>query len=120
MVNTGVALLNIAGILVGSGFLRSTAQMPRLFQLLSYLTFQKYSCELLIVTEFLDLEFSCNATRPLPGACVVTTGEQIIDQGYPGALSRYTLDFVLLYSFLPALVVMGIIGFKIRDKLIRH
>ncbi|XP_047206638.1 ATP-binding cassette sub-family G member 5 [Girardinichthys multiradiatus] len=120
MVNTGVALLNIAGILVGSGFLRSTAQMPRLFQLLSYLTFQKYSCELLIVTEFLDLEFICNATRPLPGACVVTTGEQIIDQGYPGALSRYTLDFVLLYSFLPALVVMGIIGFKIRDKLIRH
>ncbi|MED6242177.1 hypothetical protein ATANTOWER_001232 [Ataeniobius toweri] len=120
MVNTGVALLNIAGILVGSGFLRSTAQMPQLFQLLSYLTFQKYSCELLIVTEFLDLEFSCNATRPLPGACVVTTGEQIIDQGYPGALSRYTLDFVLLYSFLPALVVMGIIGFKIRDKLIRH
>ncbi|KAM4729551.1 ATP-binding cassette sub-family G member 5 [Anableps anableps] len=120
MVNTGMALLNIAGILVGSGFLRSTEQMPMVFQWLSYLTFQKYSCELLIVTEFLDLEFTCNATRPLPGACVITTGDQIIDMGYPGALSRYTLDFVLLYSFLPALVVMGIMGFKIRDKLIRH
>lgn len=120
MVNTGVALLNIAGILVGSGFLRSTQQMPQLFQWLSYLTFQKYSCELLIVTEFYGLSFSCNASKPLPGACVVTEGNQLIDQGYPGAPSRYTLDFVLLYSFLPALLVLGIITFKIRDRVIRH
>ncbi|XP_014897689.1 ATP-binding cassette sub-family G member 5 isoform X1 [Poecilia latipinna] len=120
MVNTGMALLNIAGILVGSGFLRSTEQMPMVFQWLSYLTFQKYSCELLVVTEFLNLEFNCNGTKSLPGGCVVTSGDQIIDMGYPGALSRYTLDFVLLYSFLPALVVMGMISFRIRDKLIRH
>lgn len=120
MVNTGVALLNIAGILVGSGFLRSTQQMPQLFQWLSYLTFQKYSCELLIVTEFYGLSFSCNASKPLPGACVVTEGNQLIDQGYPGAPSRYTLDFVLLYSFLPALLVLGMITFKIRDRVIRH
>lgn len=120
MVNTGVALLNIAGILVGSGFLRSTQQMPQVFQWLSYLTFQKYSCELLIVTEFYGLHFSCNASQPLPGACVVTEGNQLIDQGYPGALSRYTLDFVLLYAFLPALLVLGIISFKIRDRIISH
>ncbi|KAM9365538.1 ATP-binding cassette sub-family G member 5 [Pholidichthys leucotaenia] len=120
MVNTGVALLNIAGILVGSGFLRSTQQMPVVFQWLSYLTFQKYSCELLIVTEFHGLHFTCNNTRSLPGACLITQGDQIIDQGYPGALSRYTLDFILLYSFLPALLILGIIGFKIRDRLVRH
>ncbi|XP_034040746.1 ATP-binding cassette sub-family G member 5 isoform X2 [Thalassophryne amazonica] len=59
MVNTGMALLNIAGILVGSGFLRSTQEMPEVFQWLSYLTFQKYSCELLIVTEFHGLNFTC-------------------------------------------------------------
>uniref|UniRef100_A0A8C6SMY2 ATP-binding cassette, sub-family G (WHITE), member 5 n=1 Tax=Neogobius melanostomus TaxID=47308 RepID=A0A8C6SMY2_9GOBI len=111
MVNTGVALLNIAGILVGSGFLRSTQQMPQVFQWLSYLTFQKYSCELLIVTEFYGLSFS---------SCVVTEGNQLIDQGYPGALSRYTLDFVLLYAFLPALLVLGILSFKIRDRINRH
>uniref|UniRef100_A0AAQ5ZW77 ABC transporter domain-containing protein n=1 Tax=Amphiprion ocellaris TaxID=80972 RepID=A0AAQ5ZW77_AMPOC len=116
MVNTGVALLNIAGILVGSGFLRSTQQMPMVFQWLSYLTFQKYSCELLIVTEFHGLQFTCNNSRSLPGACTVTQGSQIIEQGYPGALSRYTLDFLLLYAFLPALLLLGIIGFKIRDK----
>lgn len=120
MVNTGVALLNIAGILVGSGFLRSTEKMPQVFQWLSYLTFQKYSCELLIVTEFHGLEFTCNNSRPLPGACMVTQGSQVIEQGYPGALSRYTLDFLLLYAFLPALLLLGIIGFKIRDKLVRH
>uniref|UniRef100_A0A665WUS1 ABC transporter domain-containing protein n=2 Tax=Echeneis naucrates TaxID=173247 RepID=A0A665WUS1_ECHNA len=120
MVNTGVALLNIAGILVGSGFLRSTQDMPVVFQWLSYLTFQKYGCELLIVTEFHELDFKCNSSRFLPGSCVITQGSQIIDEGYPGALSRYTLDFVLLYAFLPALLLLGMISFKIRDKLIRH
>ncbi|KAA8583591.1 hypothetical protein FQN60_014799 [Etheostoma spectabile] len=117
MVNTGVALLNIAGIMVGSGFLRSTQQMPMVFQWLSYLTFQKYSCELLIVTEFHGLEFTCNISKPLPGACIITQGSQIIEEGYPGALSRYTLDFLLLYSFLPALLLLGMISFKIRDRL---
>ncbi|KAM8858684.1 ATP-binding cassette sub-family G member 5 isoform 2-T3 [Spinachia spinachia] len=120
MVNTGVALLNIAGILVGSGFLRGTQQMPTVFQWLSYLTFQKYSCELLIVTEFHGLNFTCNSSSPLPGACIITAGDQIIDEGYPGALSRFTLDFVLLYSFLPALLLLGMISFKIRDRLARH
>lgn len=120
MVNTGVALLNIAGIMVGSGFLRGTKQMPEVFQWLSYLTFQKYSCELLIVTEFYELDFTCNVSKPLPGACLLTQGNQLINEGYPGALSRYTLDFLLLYSFLPALLLLGMISFKIRDKLVRH
>ncbi|XP_057705111.1 ATP-binding cassette sub-family G member 5 isoform X1 [Corythoichthys intestinalis] len=120
MVNTGVALLNIAGILVGSGFLRSTAQMPIVFQWLSYLTFQKYSCELLVVTEFHGLRFACNHSSHLPEQCLITQGDQIVDEGYPGALSRYTLDFALLYSFLPALLLLGIITFKIRDRLVLH
>ncbi|XP_074532008.1 ATP-binding cassette sub-family G member 5 [Halichoeres trimaculatus] len=120
MVNTGVALLNIAGILVGSGFLRSTLQMPVVFQWLGYLTFQKYSCELLIVTEFHGLNFTCNTLNPLPGACLITKGDQIIDEGYPGALSRYTQDFLLLYAFLPALLLLGMISFKIRDKVVCH
>ncbi|XP_028845598.1 ATP-binding cassette sub-family G member 5 [Denticeps clupeoides] len=120
MVNSGVALLNIAGIMVGSGFLRSTMQMPEIFQWLSYLTFQKYGCELLIVTEFHGLNFTCSDTSNLPGACVMKEGGLIIEQGYPGALSRYTLDFILLYAFLPALVVLGIISFKIRDHIVRR
>ncbi|XP_077351108.1 ATP-binding cassette sub-family G member 5 isoform X3 [Festucalex cinctus] len=117
MVNTGVALLNIAGILLGSGFLRSTAQMPTVFQWLSYVTFQKYSCELLIVTEFHGLRFACNQSFP---RCLITQGDQIVDEGYPGAVSRYTLDFLLLYAFLPALLLLGVVAFKIRDRLVLH
>ncbi|KAJ3610653.1 hypothetical protein NHX12_022745 [Muraenolepis orangiensis] len=118
MVNSGVALLNIAGILVGSGFLRSTQQMPEVFQWLSYLTFQKYSCELLIVTEFHGLNFTCSSSSIIPGACVLAQGSEIIDQGYPGAQSRYVLDFLLLYSFLPALLLLGVASFKIRERLV--
>ncbi|XP_064172698.1 ATP-binding cassette sub-family G member 5 isoform X1 [Anguilla rostrata] len=121
MVNTGVALLNVAGIMVGSGFLRSNQQMPTVFKMLSYLTFQKYGSELLIVTEFHDLNFTCgvipgNSTGP----CIMGNGDDIIEQGYPGALSRYTLDFIMLYAFLPALVLLGVISFKIRDHLTRR
>lgn len=61
-----------------------------------------------------------DSSKPLPGACIITQGSQIIDEGYPGALSRYTLDFVLLYSFLPALLLLGMISFKIRDRLVRQ
>lgn len=39
---------------------RNTQQMPQIFQWLSYLTFQKYGCELLIVTEFEGLDFTCS------------------------------------------------------------
>lgn len=59
-------------------------------------------------------------STPLPGACLITEGDQIIEQGYPGALSRYTQDFLLLYAFLPALLLLGIISYKIRDRLALH
>ncbi|XP_061084088.1 ATP-binding cassette sub-family G member 5 [Conger conger] len=121
MVNTGVALLNVAGIMVGSGFLRSNQHMPTVFKMLSYLTFQKYGSELLIVTEFHGLNFTCGNTPGLsPGPCIVGNGDDIIEQGYPGALSRYTLDFIMLYAFLPALVLLGVISYKIRDHLNRR
>ncbi|XP_077351107.1 ATP-binding cassette sub-family G member 5 isoform X2 [Festucalex cinctus] len=96
---------------------RSTAQMPTVFQWLSYVTFQKYSCELLIVTEFHGLRFACNQSFP---RCLITQGDQIVDEGYPGAVSRYTLDFLLLYAFLPALLLLGVVAFKIRDRLVLH
>ncbi|XP_026867371.2 ATP-binding cassette sub-family G member 5 [Electrophorus electricus] len=120
MVNSGVALLNIAGIMVGSGFLRGTQQMPLVFQWLSYLTFQKYGCELLIVTEFYGLNFTCGMNAGFPEACLIKDGNLVIEQGYPGALSRYTQDFLLLYAFLPALILLGVISFKIRDYLVRR
>uniref|UniRef100_A0A671LKS3 ABC transporter domain-containing protein n=1 Tax=Sinocyclocheilus anshuiensis TaxID=1608454 RepID=A0A671LKS3_9TELE len=111
MVNSGVALLNVAGIMVGSGFLRSFKQMPVVFQWLKYGW---------IVTEFYGLNFTCTPLAGLPGSCLMDSGNMIIDQGYPGALSRYTQDFLLLYAFLPALVILGIISFKIRDHLVRR
>ncbi|KAG9344567.1 hypothetical protein JZ751_011239, partial [Albula glossodonta] len=121
MVNTGVALLNVAGLMVGSGFLRSNQQMPTVFKILSYLTFQKYGCELLIVTEFHGLNFTCGKRMltcvGTPGPCIISNGNEIIEQGYPGATTRYTQDFILLYAFLPALVLLGIISFRIRDHL---
>ncbi|KAM8947522.1 ATP-binding cassette sub-family G member 5 [Pelodytes ibericus] len=123
IVNAGVSLLNIAGILVGSGILRSLQDMPYIFKLLSYITYQKYACELLVVNEFADLNFTCggkNISSSSNPACVYSSGNDFIEKTYPGGTSRVTFDFLMLYAFLPAVIIVCIISFKIRDILIRR
>ncbi|KAM4770873.1 ATP-binding cassette sub-family G member 5 [Rhinophrynus dorsalis] len=123
IVNAGVALLNIAGILVGSGILRSLQEMPQVFKLLSYVTYQKYASELLVINEFYDLNFTCggsNTTAAFNPECAFTQGNQFIETTFPGGTSRITFDFLMLYAFLPATIIVCIISFKIRDLLIRR
>ncbi|XP_060686872.1 ATP-binding cassette sub-family G member 5 [Hemiscyllium ocellatum] len=125
IVNSAVALINVAGILLGSGFLRSAEDMPEPFRWLSYLTFQKYGVEVLMVNEFYGLNFTCaNGEQSSPNStnipCWFTRGIQYLDSTYPGAPSRFVFDFLMLYAFLPALVILGIISFKVRDLIIQR
>ncbi|XP_055495593.1 ATP-binding cassette sub-family G member 5 [Leucoraja erinacea] len=120
IVNSAVALINVAGILLGSGFLRSAEEMPKVFRWLSYLTFQKYGVEVLMVNEFYGLNFTCGngaqSSNTTDALCWFTQGDQYLDTTYPGASSRFVFDFLMLYAFVPALVLVGIISFKIRDS----
>ncbi|XP_063775882.1 ATP-binding cassette sub-family G member 5 [Pseudophryne corroboree] len=123
IVNAGVALLNIAGILVGSGILRSLQEMPQVFQILSYITYQRYSCELLVVNEFYNLNFTCGGTSnssEVNAQCPFTKGNDFIESSYPGATTRITFDFLMLYAFVPAMIIGCLISFKIRDILMRR
>ncbi|XP_067421163.1 ATP-binding cassette sub-family G member 5 isoform X1 [Emydura macquarii macquarii] len=111
VVNSGVMLLNVAGVLVGTGLVRSTKDMPTPFKVLSYLTFQKYSSEVLVVNEFYGLNFTCggsNVSTGVDASCVFPQGIQFIETTFPGAMSRFTTDFLMLYAFLPALVILAI------------
>ncbi|XP_047638123.1 ATP-binding cassette sub-family G member 5 isoform X1 [Phacochoerus africanus] len=121
VVNSVVALLSIAGVLVGSGFVRNMEEMPIPFKILSYFTFQKYCSEILVVNEFYGQNFTCgssNASVSTNPMCALSQGIQFIERTCPGATSRFTTNFVILYSFIPTLVILGIIVFKIRDHLI--
>nr|XP_044993747.1 ATP-binding cassette sub-family G member 5 [Jaculus jaculus] len=121
IVNSIVALLSIAGLLVGSGFIRKIEEMPIPFKIFSYFTFQKYCCEILIVNEFYGLNFTCGSSNnsiPKHPLCSITQGIQYIESTCPGATSRFTANFLILYAFIPVLVVLGIVVFKIRDHLI--
>ncbi|XP_001382192.1 ATP-binding cassette sub-family G member 5 [Monodelphis domestica] len=120
IVHSGVVLLCSAGILVGSGFLRNINQMPIPFKILSYFTFQKYTSEILIVNEFYGLNFTCGNSNVSEGnpLCLFNQGNLFIEKTCPGATSRFTTNFLILYSFIPVLVILGIIVFKIRDHLI--
>uniref|UniRef100_A0A8C0HA96 ATP binding cassette subfamily G member 5 n=1 Tax=Chelonoidis abingdonii TaxID=106734 RepID=A0A8C0HA96_CHEAB len=116
VVNSAVMLLNVAGVLVGSG---RTDDMPTPFKILSYLTFQKYSSE--VLNEFYRLNFTCGGSNISPGvsaSCVFPQGIQFIETTFPDAMSRFTTDFLMLYAFLPALVILAIVSFKIRDIII--
>ncbi|XP_044867662.1 ATP-binding cassette sub-family G member 5 isoform X2 [Mauremys mutica] len=98
-----------------------TADMPTPFKVLSYLTFQKYSSEVLAVNEFYGLNFTCGGSNVSPGvsaSCVFPQGIQFIETTFPDAMSRFTTDFLMLYAFLPALVILAIVSFKIRDIII--
>ncbi|XP_058540250.1 ATP-binding cassette sub-family G member 5 isoform X2 [Neofelis nebulosa] len=121
VVNSMVALLSVAGIFVGSGLIRNTEEMSLPFKILSYFTFQKYCSEILIVNEFYGQNFICGSsngsvtTNPM---CAFTQGIQFIERTCPGATSRFTTNFLILYAFIPVLVILGIVVFKVRDHLI--
>ncbi|XP_054423173.1 ATP-binding cassette sub-family G member 5 [Pteronotus mesoamericanus] len=121
VVNSIVALLCIAGVLVGSGFVRNIEEMPIPFKIFTYFTFQKYCSEILVVNEFYGRNFTCGSsngsvtTNPM---CAFSQGTQFIERICPGATSRFTADFLILYAFVPALVILGIAVFKVRDHLI--
>ncbi|NWX83160.1 ABCG5 protein, partial [Nothoprocta ornata] len=123
IVQSGVALLNSAGVIVGTGLLRTIEDMPTPFKLLSYLTFQKYSSEVLVVNEFFGLNFTCgkcgpNTSTAISSMCFISRGAQFIDKNFPDATSHFTTHFLLLYAFLPVLVIIAIVSFKIRDIII--
>ncbi|KAJ7422040.1 ATP-binding cassette sub-family G member 5 [Pitangus sulphuratus] len=121
IVQSGVVLLNSAGVIVGTGLVRTIEEMPTPFKLLSFLTFQKYSSEILIVNEFYGLNFTCggaNSSTANNAACIFSQGIQFIEKNFPGASSRFTIDFLILYAFLPVLAIIAIISFKIRERII--
>ncbi|NXN09185.1 ABCG5 protein, partial [Indicator maculatus] len=120
VVQSGVVLLNSAGVLVGAGLVRTLEEMPTPFKILSYLTFQKYTSEILIVNEFYALNFTCgksNASTATNPACIFSHGIQFIDKHFPDALSWFTIDFLILYAFLPGLAIIAVLSFKIRERI---
>ncbi|KAF6320776.1 ATP binding cassette subfamily G member 5 [Rhinolophus ferrumequinum] len=121
VVNSVVALLCIAGVLVGSGFVRNIEEMPIPFKIFTYFTFQKYCSEILIVNEFYGRNFTCGSSNGSVTAnpmCAFNQGTQFIERICPGATSRFTADFLILYAFIPVLVILGIVVFKVRDHFI--
>ncbi|XP_038176220.1 ATP-binding cassette sub-family G member 5 [Arvicola amphibius] len=121
IVNSIVALLSISGLLIGSGLIRNIEEVSMPFKILSYFTFQKYCCEILIVNEFYGLNFTCggsNSSMTINPMCSITQGIHFIDKTCPGATSRFTANFLILYAFIPLLVIIGIVVFKVRDFLI--
>ncbi|NXW79733.1 ABCG5 protein, partial [Hirundo rustica] len=120
IVQSGVVLLNSAGVIVGTGLVRTIEEMPTPFKLLSFLTFQKYSSEVLVVNEFYGLNFTCgksNSSTANNAACVFSEGIRFIEKNYPGALSRFTADFLVLYAFIPVLAIIAILSFILRERI---
>ncbi|NXM52578.1 ABCG5 protein, partial [Illadopsis cleaveri] len=120
IVQSAVVLLNSAGVIVGTGLVRTIEEMPTPFKVLSFLTFQKYSSEVLVVNEFYGLNFTCggaNSSSADNAACVFSQGIRFIEQNYPEALSRFTADFLVLYAFIPVLAIVAVLSFILRERI---
>lgn len=50
--------------------------------------------------------------------CALTQGTQFIASTCPGAETRFLANFFLLGAFVPVLVLLGIIVFVVRDRLV--
>ena len=61
---------------------------------------------------------SSNGSEMANPICAFSEGTQFIERICPGATSRFTADFLILYAFIPALVILGIVVFKVRDHFI--
>ncbi|XP_029890360.1 ATP-binding cassette sub-family G member 5 isoform X2 [Aquila chrysaetos chrysaetos] len=113
---------SVISVAIFSTFIYWTIEeMPTPFKILSYLTFQKYSSEVLIVNEFYGLNFTCggaNSSTAINAACIFSHGIEFIEKNFPDALSRFTIDFLILYAFLPGLAIIAILSFKIRERII--
>ncbi|XP_049640667.1 ATP-binding cassette sub-family G member 5 [Suncus etruscus] len=120
LVNSIVTLLCVAGALVGSGLVRSIADMPAPLKAFTYVTFHKYSCEILLVNEFYDHNFTCgdsNSSGPVNNPmCVFTEGAQFLASISPGAENRFTANFLVLYAFLPGLLLLGMAVYALRER----
>ncbi|XP_054977345.1 ATP-binding cassette sub-family G member 5 [Sorex araneus] len=117
--NSAVALLCISGVLVGSGLVRSVQDMPAPFRVFTYFTFQKYCTEILLVNEFYGLNFTCggsNSSGPATPTCAFMQGAQFIASTCPGAETRLTANFLLLYAFIPALLLLSTAVYALRGQ----
>nr|XP_021155849.1 ATP-binding cassette sub-family G member 5 [Columba livia] len=121
IVQSGVVLLNSAGVIVGSGIVRTIEEMSPPFKILSYLSSQRYSSEVLIVNEFHGLNLTCggaNSSMSINPMCIFSHGTEFIEKQFPGALSRFHINFLILYAFVPGLAIIAILSFKIREIII--
>lgn len=75
------------------------------------------TCPYLTVS-ILSLAGSSNGSVTANPMCAFNQGLQFIERISPGATSRFTADFLILYAFIPALVLLGTVVFKARDHLI--
>lgn len=57
--------------------------------------------------------YSSGPTNPL---CAFTQGTQFIASTCPGAEHRLTANFLLLYAFLPALLLLGTAVYAVRGR----
>ncbi|XP_065690876.1 ATP-binding cassette sub-family G member 5 [Patagioenas fasciata] len=121
IVQSGVVLLNSAGVIVGTGLVRTIEEMSPPFKILSYISSQRYSSEVLIVNEFHGLSFTCggaNSSMSINPMCIFSHGTEFIEKHFPGALSRFHINFLILYAFVPGLAIIAILSFKIREIII--
>ncbi|NXC19780.1 ABCG5 protein, partial [Corythaeola cristata] len=126
IVQSGVVLLNSAGVIVGSGLL---SKLDKSLTLISnHFSFFQFFIFLFFIYSFIPslgrfwkVNFAAcepNSSTAINPACMLSHGIQFIEENFPDALSQFTTNFLILYAFLPGLTIIAILSFKIRERII--
>eukprot|EP01135_Chromosphaera_perkinsii_P001825 Nk52_evm4s211 gene=Nk52_evmTU4s211 len=108
--------LILSVMLVSStGLLRSYDAMPKIVQWVAYAMPPKYHTQLLIVSQFEDLELECSPYEP----CVYPNGQAYIDSVFPGAEGENLRNLLLTAMFICVLKILPVIVLKYRVRSIR-
>ncbi|XP_012940212.1 ATP-binding cassette sub-family G member 5 [Aplysia californica] len=118
LANNTTSLVLAASGLLASGLLRSIENMPDILQWAGYIAVHKYATEVIVVNEFKGLVFDCESS--VPGEPCQTTGQDFIDQVYPGAENRLDRNWGLVCSYFVAILILAVMLFKARGIPILH
>lgn len=67
---------------------------------------------------FFVLTGGANSSMSINPMCIFSHGNEFIEKQFPGALSWFHIDFLILYAFVPGLAIIAILSFKIREIII--
>ena len=112
--NVGSLILSVL-LVASTGLLRAYENMPSVVQWAAYAMQPKYASELLVASQYEDLQLTCASGEP----CQYPNGLVYLDETFPGSQNHYTRNIIVTAVFIVALRILPVFVLKYRVRNLR-